>query len=221
MRNKPLVTTGVAFAVVGILAGCGTGNGTTSATDNTVAKKANTSPPSASTAKTSDTSSTHTRSIPIEGKSPTWLVHDLKLASEVHFPVLGHTYALNWNPPADVSGVNPFNVFAETNNLWIAGYTGDKNQKSYSFYFGSYDVKGLYNKVKNGTQLFKKATYVYMLESGSKSEGVGQLVPAISIDLGNGASMAFSSNQIITKSDHAGTDQYVVYPVEGIKLPNQ
>ena len=218
MQNKQLVTAGVALTIMGILAGCGTGNGTTSATGNTVTKKVNTSSPSATTAKTSDSLS---KSIAIKGKSPTWLVHDLKLASEVHFPVSGQTYALNWNPPADVSGVHPFDALAETKDLWIAGYTGDKNQKSNSFYFGPYDVKGLYKQVKKGTQLFKKATYVFMLESGSKSEGVGQLVPAISIDLGNGAFMAFSSNQIITKSDHAGTDQYVVYPVEGIKLPNQ
>lgn len=218
-RYKHLATVGFVLSIVGVLTGCATsGNGTSLTTNNVASNKPLVS--ASGTSNSLSSPSNHTLSISIEGKSPAWLVGDLKLASEAHFPVSGQTYALNLNATPYDNAAKPFNVFSETKDLWIAGFTGDKTQEGYSFYFGLYDVKGLYNKVKTGTQLFKKGTFIYMLESGSKLGGVGQLVPAISIDLGNGAFMAFSSNQIITKSDHAGTDQYVVYPVQGIKIPS-
>lgn|GEM_PF-6313684 len=220
-NNKPWATIGLALSIVGFLTGCETLDNGATALGNRVGNNTNTKAPSVSTLENAASPPNRTRTISISGKGPAWLIHDLKLAAEVHVPLTVQTYALNWNATPHDNAVKPFDAFSETKDLWMAGYTGDKRQKSYVFYAGTYDVKGLYASVKKGTQLFTKAAFIYMLESGSKSGGVGHLVPAISIDLGNGEFMAFSSNQIITRSEHSGFDQYVVYPVQGIQLPNE
>lgn len=81
-------------------------------------------------------------------------------------------------------------------------------------------MQTFYRQAKNyGTYPCDRTSTVYMLESGPHSGGVAVLVPAFSIDLGNGEFLALARNEVILKMSHAGTDQYVVYPVEGVRLP--
>ena len=60
-------------------------------------------------------------------------------------------------------------------------------------------------------------TFVYMLQSPS---GVGTVVPTVSLALGNAMWLGFAHDEVITKSNHADVDQYVVYPVRGIAVPS-
>lgn len=159
-------------------------------------------------------------------KFPDWFLQDLQMASSVHFPISASTYALNWNTfwganmPVNIEGNKNIDVFEVTKKVWMAGYTGNKSESGYSYYWGTFDMKAFYERAKNSPQslLPSPLTPIYMLGSDS---GVGVLVPAISIELGNGGFLAFAPNQVITKSDHAGEDQYVVYPVQGIKIPSE
>lgn len=150
-------------------------------------------------------------------KYPEWLTQDIQAASNTHFPILASTYALNWNGPVSYDR----NIFETTKSVWIAGFTGKEEENDYSYYSGPFDIKVLYKNIENDPEFLgpnSAVTSIFMLES---DKGAGILVPAISIDLGNGEFMAFANNQVITKSDHAGVDLYTVYPVQGIKINSQ
>lgn len=45
-------------------------------------------------------------------------------------------------------------------------------------------------------------------------------MPAVCVELGNGGFLAFAPNQVITISDHAGVDEYIVYSAEGVEIPD-
>lgn len=157
---------------------------------------------------------------PICGQYPTWLLKDLRLAANIHFPLEAQTYALNWNGPASISSFS-VPIFEETKRLWIGGYTGLKRVENYTTYAGTFDMQAFYRQAKDdSTYPCDHISTVYMLQSGPHSGGVAVLVPAFSIDLGNGEFMAFARNQVILKMSHAGADQYVVYPVQGVTLPH-
>lgn len=149
-------------------------------------------------------------------KYPKWLVNDIKIASQVHFPVLVQNYLFNWNNQrSDEWNFNTIEVGIETHRLWIGGYIGTSSQRNYGFYYGPFDIKGFYDQVVHGATFRPgQVSTVYMFESG-----INAFMPAISLDLGNGSFMAFAPNQVITKNEHAGVDQYALYPVKGIKIP--
>jgi hypothetical protein len=136
---------------------------------------------------------------------PDWLLKDIEIASEVHFPINAYTYALNWNQLYSYGT----DIFDSTKHIWIAGYTGIKKVSNYYNYTGSFSMKAMCQAIP------QSITSVYFLES---DKGVGVLVPAVSINYGADESLAFADNQVIIKNDHAGVDQYTVYPVKGIKI---
>lgn len=150
---------------------------------------------------------------------PSWLIKDLHLAATVHFPFVGDTYALNWN--SDFTSIDLSKVFSATRTLWIGGYTGADKEKSYSFYSGPFNIRSFYEDVKKRNSSTGSVAYpVFIEESGHGSGGVGRLIPAMSMDLGNADFLAFAHDQVITRDNHAGVDQYVVYRVPGISVPS-
>lgn len=150
---------------------------------------------------------------------PAWLTQDLSLAAAVRFPASAETYALDWNTRSYTENAKPFNVLADTQRLWIGQYTGEQSRDGYWFYSGAFDISAYAQRVKAGTTMCGPITPVYMLESEGGTGHTGQLVPALSLDLQNGEFLAFAPNQVITKSNHAGIDQYFVYSVKGVTAP--
>lgn len=129
-------------------------------------------------------------------------------------------YALNWNGPTSMSSFS-LPIFEETKRLWIGGYTGLKRVENFTTYAGPFNLQKFYRQAKDyGTYPCDRVSAVYMLQSGPHSGGVAVLAPAFSIDLGNGEFLAFARNQVILKMSHAGADEYVVYPVQGVTLLN-
>lgn len=159
--------------------------------------------------------------------SPTWLVNDLKIASQVKFPILVRTYALNedetlHNTPKGF-GVYANDVIKRLKNVWIGELEGTKSLHDYSYVFGLDFMKSLYHRSISNEIGILKTTPILVMEYNTDPDwgnGGGYFMPAVSIDKENGLFLAFAPNQVITSYEQDGVFSYTVFPIKGIKLPN-
>lgn len=154
-------------------------------------------------------------------KFPEWFLKDLQIAVNVKFPIKAFTYNMNWSLQDYESYSKKLDVSAVSKPILFAGYTGTQNESYYLYYCGPFDMKFLYEAIKKESQsiaIDDTLTPVYVLEP---DKGANSLFPAIIVQMSNGESLAFADDQVITISNHAGMQTYIVYPVKGIKIPSQ
>jgi hypothetical protein len=142
---------------------------------------------------------------------PKWFLNDVKIAMNTHFPVMASNYGL-WLSDA------PLNLSQE----WVGSYTGSVKLRSYSYYWGTFNMADFYKNLTKNSQPYKSiigpVKSIYILETYNQ-QGMAHWVHAESVELGNGGFLAFANNQVITNSLHAGVDSYTVVPVKGITIP--
>lgn len=152
---------------------------------------------------------------------PEWFMKDLQIAVNVRFPIRAYTYNMNWSSQDYESYSKKIHVSAVSKPILFAGYTGIENESYYLYYCGPYDMKSLYEAIKEKSPAIETVgtlTPSYVLEP---DKGADSLFPAMIIQMSNGESLAFTDDQVITISNHAGMQTYIVYPVKGIKIPSQ
>jgi len=148
------------------------------------------------------------QTVSTNGIFPNWYTQDVHKASEAT-PDKVSFYTLNWGvqpaneepPYAGYSG----GALGVLGQVWLGERAGDDYKTFYSYADG----------LKHGSPEFVKGTelsWIYVLENGAFEAAV--LCP-----LGNEV-LAFAPDQVIMGSNHNGFDEYAIYPVQGIIIPN-
>lgn len=82
------------------------------------------------------------------------------------------------------------------------------------------NLHGLYNGLKTNRALYGPLTDINVMERiWQAKKPIGEMVPAVSMDIGNANYLAFADGQIITASTKSGYIRYTVYSVKGVKVP--
>jgi hypothetical protein len=144
---------------------------------------------------------------------PDWYTQDLQTASKVTSPVKPAFYTLNWGcqitneePPGGGYSEGTLGVLGQ---VWIGERAGNAYRSFYSYDYADGVENGSPEFAEGGAEL----SWIYVLEDGTFEAAV--LCP-----LGNAEFLAFAPDQVIIGSNHSGFDDYAIYPVQGIIIPN-
>lgn len=206
MRHKQLATAGVTLTIMGILAGCGTVDGASSATSHDTASSSatNTAAPhhQSSLTITSKTGASGVRTPNI----PQWFLKDVQMAEHVNLST-GSNYILYYGSAPG------FNVNKAMTHSWFGVYRGMGKPID----FGT-NLRGVYKTLQNNPEQYGQLSNIHVLEQSQQNEKpTGKVVSAVCVNVGNGDYLAFANNQIITASDNSGYIRYTVHSLKGIK----
>lgn len=219
MQFKQIGTAVISLTTIGILAGCGTVNTTTSVTNgtspnaavisntsNTISTSNTTSNTAVSTSETSTSNSTNRASTP-KNTVPAWFLHDVQLAERANLQT-GANYVLNWG-----EGSVPSDVQMQMNQLWFGVPTNIKENP----FFG-YSWSAVYQSVKVQPQPLMSVSVLE--QTKQRSTIVGVLVSAKGMSINNGDFIAFANGQVITAANKSGELFYTVYTVKDVSIPS-
>lgn len=203
---KQLATAGAALTVMGLLAGCGTTNGTTSSTESNNASASITSTVSpkdhSNSSKKLKTGASNVRTPNV----PQWFLQDVKIAEHANLST-GANYILYY-------GSSPsFNVNNAMTHSWFGVYRGMGKPID----FGT-NLQVIYQTLQSDPRQYGELSNIHVMEQTQQSnKPTGEVVSAMCVNVGNGDYVAFANNQIITASDNSGYIRYTVHSLKGIR----
>lgn len=147
------------------------------------------------------TSDAHTAKTTV-ARIPQWFLNDVQIAEHTKLSS-GSNYALYEGSDYQ---------FAGTMKTLFGVYSG----AGHDIDFGM-SLQGLSNGLRTNPRLYGPLTDINVMERiWQVKKPIGEMVPAVSIDVGNTNYLAFANNQIITASSKSGYIRYTVYSVKGI-----